>query len=168
MDWSAMFRAPVVVFGCGNTLFGDDGAAPRAVSELAAEHPGVPGTAFVDAGTSVRSLLADLLLFGAKPRRVVVVDVVTSPGRAPGSVEEWPLPDRPASGSAPGSLHQAPTPLLLEAVRDRLGCEVRILTLQAEYIPQEMDEAMSRSVSGAIPELKAAIRRLCEPSRSQA
>lgn len=168
MDWSAMFSAPVVVLGCGNTLFGDDGIAPRAVAELADEcHPDT-GVVFLDAGTSVRTLLADLLLSGASPRRLIVVDAVMEPGREPGSILEWPLRDSSDPGKRPASLHQAPTPMLLEAVRSRLGCEVRVLTVQAARIPEEMDETMSPEALAAIPELKAAIRRLCSASRSDA
>jgi len=172
MDWSAMFSAPVVVLGCGNTLFGDDGIGPRAVAELAREYApaSAPDSAvvFLDAGTSVRTLLADLLLSGASPRRLVVVDAVMEPGREPGSILEWPLRDSSDPGKRPASLHQAPTPLLLEAVRSRLGCEVRVLTVQAARIPEEMDETMSPEALAAIPELKAAIRRLCSASRSDA
>lgn len=168
MDWSAMFSAPVVVLGCGNTLFGDDGIGPRAVAELADECPPDYGAVFLDAGTSVRTLLADLLLSGASPRRLIVVDAVMEPGRKPGSILEWPLRDSSDPGKRPASLHQAPTPLLLEAVRSRLGCEVRVLTVQAARIPEEMDETMSPEALAAIPELKAAIRRLCSASRSDA
>jgi len=168
MDWSAMFSAPVVVLGCGNTLFGDDGIGPRAVAELADEcHPD-SGAVFLDAGTSVRTLLADLLLSGASPRRLIVVDAVMEPDREPGSILEWPLRDSSDPGKRPASLHQAPTPMLLEAVRSRLGCEVRVLTVQAARIPEEMDETMSPEALAAIPELKAAIRRLCSASRSDA
>ena len=168
MDWSAMFSAPVVVLGCGNTLFGDDGIAPRAVAELADEcHPDT-GVVFLDAGTSVRTLLADLLLSGASPRRLIVVDAVMEPGREPGSILEWPLRDSSDPGKRPASLHQAPTPMLLEAVRSRLGCEVRVLTVQAARIPEEMDETMSPEALAALPELKAAIRRLCRASRIDA
>ncbi|MFP5220920.1 MAG: hydrogenase maturation protease, partial [Acidobacteriota bacterium] len=113
-------------------------------------------------------LLADLLLSGASPRRLVVVDAVMEPGREPGSILEWPLRDNSDPGKRPASLHQAPTPLLLEAVRSRLGCEVRVLTVQAARIPEEMDETMSPEALAAIPELKAAIRRLCSASRSDA
>jgi len=176
MDWSAMFSAPVVVLGCGNTLFGDDGIGPRAVAELADEcgpaNDPNSGVVFLDAGTSVRTLLADLLLSGASPRRLIVVDAVMEPGREPGSILEWPLRDGDTSGPGPGkrpaSLHQAPTPMLLEAVRSRLGCEVRVLTVQAARIPEEMDETMSPEALAALPELKAAIRRLCSASRSDA
>ncbi|WP_027191994.1 hydrogenase maturation protease [Fundidesulfovibrio putealis] len=168
MDWSAMFSAPVVVLGCGNTLFGDDGIGPRAVAELADEcHPD-SGAVFLDAGTSVRTLLADLLLSGASPRRLIVVDAVMEPDREPGSILEWPLRDSSDPGKRPASLHQAPTPMLLEAVRSRLGCEVRVLTVQAARIPEEMDETMSPEALAALPELKAAIRRLCSASRSDA
>jgi len=180
-DWSLMFSAPVVVFGCGNTLFGDDGLAPLAVAELAAETLGLNGTdtphaghgairsgdgglsvAFVDAGTSVRSLLADLLLSGHAPRRLVVVDVVLEPGREPGSLRELrlgpPVPDSPERAM---SLHQAPTPFLLRAMRDRLGCEVCVLTVQAAHIPDHMEDGLSPQALAALPALKNAIIALC-------
>ncbi len=169
MDWSAMFSAPVVVFGCGNTLFGDDGAAPAAVSELAREYAGHPGVAFLDAGTSIRTLLADLLLSGATPRRIVLVDAVMEPGREPGSIREAELEPARAPREACGmadtalSLHQAPTPELLEAARTRLGCEVRVLTVQGEHIPETMEQGLSLTVSECLPALKRAILRLCQP-----
>lgn len=180
MDWSAMFTASTVVFGCGNVLFGDDGVGPAAVSELAREQAcasgadaavsGVTasGVAFVDAGTSVRALLADLLLAGAGPRAVVLVDAVMEPGRKPGSVREMALPPaapgRPAYSWRPDgavSPHQAPTPLLLAALRDRLGCDARILTVQAAHIPETMLEGLSPEVRAALPQLKSAILGLC-------
>ena len=48
MDWSAMFSAPVVVLGCGNTLFGDGGIAPRAVAGLAVSASLVAAYIFYD------------------------------------------------------------------------------------------------------------------------
>jgi coenzyme F420 hydrogenase subunit delta len=183
MDWSAMFKARAVVFGCGNVLFGDDGIGPEAVAELAREQGSAqgagaacPDVAFVDAGTSVRALLADLLLAGAAPRSVVLVDAVMEPGREPGSIREMALPqiapDRTAnSWRLDGALspHQAPTPLLLAALRDRLGCDARILTVRAAHIPETMRQGLSPEVRAALPELKSAILRLCgENPASQA
>ncbi len=158
-----MFKAPVVVFGCGNTLFGDDGLAPRAVAELAAEHEGRErDVAFVDAGTSVRSLLADLLLLGQAPGRLVVVDVVRDSGLEPGALSELRLgPPEPDLPERAMSLHQAPTPFLLRAMRDRLRCEVRVLSVQAARIPELMEEGLSPQALAALPALKEAIVSLC-------
>ena len=203
MDFSAIFQADVVVFGCGNVLFGDDGLAPRAVALLAEEAAasGRTEAAFVDAGTSIRALLTDLALTGARARRVVVADVVQEAGRAPGSMRMEilgaPGPESagapgPESAGAPGTvlvetlgapgtvyeaasgaesacaperqdmaggwLHHAPTWGLLRRLRDVLGMEVVVLTVQAGHIPPCMDDSLSPAAREALPRLMAALR----------
>lgn len=192
MEWSALFQAPIVVLGCGNTLFGDDGLAPKAVSMLAKEAHSTghfPHVAFVDAGTSVRSLLMDLTLSPANMRRLIVVDVVQEKGRATGdiaveymqaaahgqrgvgqaqsasSVTFTAGPQKhalPAWGDS--SLHQAPTRALLHRLHATLGIELIVVTVQAGYIPPLMDDSLSPSACEALPHVLDTLRALCRES----
>ena len=88
MDWSRMFDSRVLVFGCGNILFGDDALGPRVVEALNAD-PDLPSdVAALDAGTAVRSLIFDLLLSEKQPELVIVVDAINKLDRKPGEVFE--------------------------------------------------------------------------------
>lgn len=159
-----MFAADIVVFGCGNTLFGDDGLAPRAMAALAAAPDAETRfghVAFIDAGTSIRPLLLDLTLGGARPRRVILVDVVQEPGREPGSLHRENLDAHPAADPAGGFLHHAPTWGLLRQLRDDAGTEVIVLTVQAARIPELMDDALSPEAQAALPRIVDRVRELC-------
>lgn len=161
MDWSSMFDARVVVFGCGNTLFGDDGLAPRTVQALA-QDPSVPhGTALIDAGTSIRPLLMDLSLSEARPERVVLIDVVMEEGREPGSIRCEDIDNAELTDPAGGFMHQAPTMGLLRRMRDSVGTDIVVLTVQAARIPEEMDDSLSPEASAALPRLVTYVKELC-------
>ena len=54
-DWSfEMFNKRVLIFGCGNVLFGDDGFGPQVVEYLT-QHYKLPSDVYaLDVGTSIR------------------------------------------------------------------------------------------------------------------
>jgi coenzyme F420 hydrogenase subunit delta len=111
MDWSKMFNSRVVVFGCGNVLYADDGIGPALIAALEKD-PEVPeDVALLDVGTSIRGLLFDLVLSDKLPERVVVVDAVTQSDREPGEIFEIDVDqmDQKDSGfyPAPISDHQS-------------------------------------------------------------
>lgn len=160
MSWSSLFEAEVVVLGCGNILFGDDGLGPRCIQALEAEGKLPPGTALVDAGTSLRTLLTDMVLMQARPRRVIVLDAVQQAGRAAGSIQREDLDAHHDGDPAGGLMHHAPTWGLLRDLRDKLGADVAVLTVQAAYIPELMDDAMSPEVTQALPGLMRVVREL--------
>ena len=169
MDWSDIFSAQVVVLGCGNTLFGDDGLGPRTVA-LLLEQGGLPeGTACIDAGTSLRTLLTDMVLMQAPARRIIVLDAVQQPGRVPGSVlredldahQDGHQPGQQSGDPAGGFMHHAPTWGLLRRLRDEMQAEVVVLTVQAARIPELMDESLSPEVEALLPELARQVRALC-------
>ena len=160
MAWSSLFEADVVVLGCGNTLFGDDGLGPRCIQELEAQGGLPPGTALVDAGTSLRTLLTDMVLMRARPRRVIVLDAVQQPGREAGSLRREDLDVHHDGDPAGGFMHHAPTWGLLRKLRDELGAEVTVLTVQAGYMPELMDERLSEAGYAALPLLTKEVRTL--------
>lgn len=168
MDWSAMFRATVVVFGCGNILFGDDGLAPKAVSALA-EEAARTGTfshvAFIDAGTSIRPLLLDMTLYPLKAHKIIVVDVVQEAGRPAGSLQQEMVDSTIStdhkSDFAGGLLHHAPTWGLLRRLHVNVNIAVVVLTIQAAHIPTRMDDTLSPEALIALPKVMHCIRQLC-------
>lgn len=163
MSWAKMLHATTVVFGCGNTLFGDDGLAPKAVAALA-EAASLPEVAFIDAGTSIRPLLLDMSLQDIKAKHIILVDVVQEEGRVPGTIRQHSL-ESLQCGSQPdpagGFLHHAPTWGLLQKLHKRLGIRTTVLTVQAARIPDCMDDSLSPEAQAALPKLTQKILSLC-------
>lgn len=142
----------VLVFGCGNILFGDDGFGPAVVQRLK-ENPALPQDILVlDVGTSIRDILFNLLLSEKKPEKLIIVDAVDYPDRKPGEVFYIPVEAIPEKKTADFSLHQFPTVNMLQELKDHTRVDVKILVAQAAEIPEEVKPGLSPAMSGAIEE----------------
>ncbi len=146
-----MFEKPILIFGCGNTLFGDDGFGPEVIDHLRQNHPIPPTVMAEDVGTSIGDLLFDLALSPEKPRHIFIVDAVSGPGHGPGEMFELSVEDLPAQKMGDFCLHQFPSVNLLKELRDGGGVSVRILGVQIKAIPDSVSPGLSPEVSSAIP-----------------
>ena len=78
-----LFEKSVLIFGCGNILWGDDGFGPAVIERLK-EHYRLPANVLaMDVGTSIRDILFDLVLSDKKPRKIFIIDAVEYPDRKP-------------------------------------------------------------------------------------
>jgi coenzyme F420 hydrogenase subunit delta len=160
MDWSRMFTSRVVVFGCGNVLFGDDGVGPALISELEND-PEIPGdVALLDVGTSIRNLLFDLLLSDRLPKSIIVVDATTEDDREPGEIWEIDVDHINPKKISDFSMHQFPSTNLLKEIKEKTGVEMKIVVVQTGWIPEEFEEGFSEQVRAALPELKRRVKAL--------
>jgi coenzyme F420 hydrogenase subunit delta len=154
-----VYATPVLVFGCGNTLFGNDGFGPAVIEALERDHL-LPETVLaLDAGTGIRDLLFDLLLMERKPELVIVVDAVTVQGRSPGEVFELDLSEVPREKMSDFSVHQSPSTNLLKELQACGGVEVRVLGVHTDFIPNRIAPGLDPDVEKAIP---VACRRILE------
>jgi coenzyme F420 hydrogenase subunit delta len=160
MDWQTVCVSRVAVLGCGNIYKGDDGLGPRVV-ELLERDPELPAdVGLLDVGASIRTVLLDLAVAEARPRRIIVVDAVTVPGRAPGEAWEADLgqvDSPPASGF---SLHGFPALSMLQDLRRHTGIEVRVVAVQAGCIPEGMEEGLSPDLAAALPRVAELVKRI--------
>ncbi len=67
-------RKKVLVLGCGNILFGDDGFGPCVIEYLHTLATLPQNCAFINVGTSAREILFDLILANQRPQRIIIVD----------------------------------------------------------------------------------------------
>ena len=67
---SEWYDKRLLILGCGNILFGDDGFGPEVARRCLDECPIPPDVAVLNAGTSVRNILFDVLLSENKPSRL--------------------------------------------------------------------------------------------------
>jgi coenzyme F420 hydrogenase subunit delta len=142
----------ILIFGCGNILFGDDGFGCAVADELLKSYK-IPDNVFViNIGLSVREILFNIALDENKPDTVIIVDAVDM-GKPPGKIFEIDLDEIPANKIDDFSMHQVPTSNLLRELRDLCGVDVRILSCQVEKIPEEVEPGLSETVKQKVTEM---------------
>jgi len=153
-----IMNARTIIFGCGNTLFGDDGFGPAVIKRLKEGSSLPEGVAVEDVGTSIGDILFDLAIAPEKPASLWIVDAVRIRGRNPGEVFELEVEDIPREKTADFSMHQFPAINLLKELRSEGGVEVRILAVQSEELPEEVRPGLSQSAETAVDEAVQILR----------
>ena len=141
-------RCDVLIVGVGNDLFGDDGFGRAVARRLVAEAL-PPWACVLDAGTSVRQILFDLVLSDRKPRTIVIVDAVDL-DRTPGEIFLLPAHQLPAIKLDDFSMHQLPTSNLLRELQTFAGVEVKCVVCQVAFIPAQVQPGLSLPVDRAV------------------
>ena len=143
-------RKEILIAGCGNMLFGDDGFGPEVVEHLLS-HYGIPdNVCLLDVGTGIRKILFTLTLSEARPKVIVVIDAVDK-GRKPGEVFEISLEEVPEVKIDDFSMHQVPSSNLLKELQDLCSVEVRVMACQIDSIPETMQTGLSEPLQKAVP-----------------
>ncbi|TGE31106.1 hydrogenase maturation protease [Desulfosporosinus sp. Sb-LF] len=144
-----MRTGQILVVGCGNLLFGDDGFGPGVIECLKAKYQLPDGVEVIDAGTSAGDLLLDALLGERGPKQVILIDAIDL-GLKPGTVKEIDLEEIPLNKRDDFSVHQFPSLDILKKLRDSKSVDVRFLGCQVESIPEEICQGLSDSVAHAV------------------
>jgi coenzyme F420 hydrogenase subunit delta len=143
----------ILIFGCGNILFGDDGFGSAVVKHLQ-ENYELPGDVLAqDVGTGIREILFDLALSEKKPQKLIIVDAVDYPDRTPGEVFEISVDGIPAKKTSDFSLHQFPTVNILKELQEETEIAIHIIVAQVAYLPEEVDPGLSAEITRALPEV---------------
>jgi len=144
------WNSEILVLGCGNVLFGDDGFGP-AVVEYLQENFEIPQEVYVmNAGLSVREILFNMVLSDKRPKTIIIVDAVDV-GRTPGEMFELDITDIPEKKIDDFSMHQLPTSNLLRELENMCGVNVRIISVQIQNIPDEVSPGLSKVIRDSIP-----------------
>ena len=144
----------ILILGCGNILFGDDGFGPAVAKHLRDNFTIPTDVCVFNAGTSVREILFDTILSDKKPSKIVIVDAMDCE-REPGELFAIDLDSYPEIKLDDFSMHQLPTSNLLRELRDFCGIEVIVIACQASSIPESVKPGLSDTV-------KAAVKRAAE------
>ena len=143
------FDKSILILGCGNILFGDDGFGP-AVAQHLLDNFTIPDDVCVfNAGTSVRKILFDTMLYDKKPSKIVIVDAMDFE-REPGEIFAIDLDSYPKIKLDDFSMHQIPTSNLLRELRDLCGVEIAVMACQVESIPESVRPGLSDTVKAAV------------------
>jgi len=146
------YRKPILILGCGNILFGDDGFGPQAVDYLKKNYS-IPGNVeVINAGCSVRNILFDIVLSQKKPDKIIIIDALDA-GKMPGEVFEIELEDIPENKIDDFSMHQLPTSNLLKELKDKCKVYIKIFSCQVESIPKNVSTGLSKRLLDSIPKV---------------
>ena len=147
-------KSRVLVLGCGNILFGDDGFGPAVVEYLEGHYTLPDDICVLDVGAGVREVLCTVALSPVKPKRIVVIDAMDS-GRKPGEMFAASIDNLNPATSASFSLHQIPTSGLLKELKDSCQLDILLVTVQPQSIPE-------RVAPGLSPKLQATLHQACD------
>ncbi len=147
---SLIYSKNILIFGCGNTLFGDDAFGPKVIDHLKAEYSLPEDLLALDAGTAIRDFIFDLLLLEKKPEIIWIIDALNVEGKNHGDVFEIDLSGIPKNKRSDFSLHQSPSSNLLVQLKEQ-GVDVRMLGMQTLDIPNEINPGLSLQAQKAIP-----------------
>lgn len=140
----------ILVLGCGNVLFGDDGFGPAVTEHLQKNFEIPPNTSVINAGLSVRNILFDIMLSENKPKRIIIVDAVDM-NRLPGETFGLDVSEIPEIKIDDFSMHQLPTSNLLRELKNLCDVDVKILAIQPHTIPEEVSPGLSEVIRDTIP-----------------
>jgi coenzyme F420 hydrogenase subunit delta len=150
----------VLVLGCGNILYGDDGFGTHVAEHLQNACVIPDHVSVINAGTGVRELLFDLVISEQRPKKVIVVDAVDL-SRTPGEVFKVQLEEMPNCKTDDYSLHHMPTTNLLRELRDFCDVEVIIIAAQVESIPEAVKPGLSETLEISIGMASEEVLRAC-------
>ena len=140
----------ILILGCGNILFGDDGFGPHVAEELKKNYNLPENVGVINAGSSVRNIL--IALSEKKPDKIIVVDAIDA-AKTPGEIFELPIDEIPEKKVDDFSMHQLPTSNLLKELKYFCKINVIIIACQIENIPTEVSTTISKKLIDVIPEV---------------
>jgi len=140
----------VLILGCGNVLFGDDGFGP-AVVQYIEDKCKIPDDVYVmDIGTGTNKVLFTLALSEMRPEKIIILDVVNVK-RKPGELFEIPIEEFLKSKTIDFSTHLPLATNLLKELRNTCSVNITILACQVNRIPELVKPGLSNPVKKSIP-----------------
>jgi len=143
---------PIIILGCGNILFGDDGFGPEVVEYLKQNYSIPENAEVINADCSVRNILFDIILSEKKPEKLIIIDAFDT-GKVPGEFFEIPIEDIPENKIDDFSMHQGPTSNLLWEIKFLCNVLVKVYACQPESIPENVCIGLSKKLNDIIPEI---------------
>ena len=156
----------VLILGCGNILFGDDGFGSMVADEFLKNYVLPENTCIINAGSSVRNILFDIALSEKRPGKIIIVDAIDA-GRAPGEIFELPIDQIPERKIDDFSMHQLPTSNMLKELKEFCKVDIVVIACQADKIAEEVTTLVSPKIADAIPEVCKRLAKIINNHKNQ-
>jgi coenzyme F420 hydrogenase subunit delta len=148
----------VLILGCGNILFGDDGFGAAVVQKLNAikeSHPRLNSqkTGIIDAGTGASHFVLSLIDEGTPIKKIIIADIVDY-GLAPGEMILLYPKDLPNIPKYHIDAHDMPLAGMLTDLNTDLGIEIVVIGCQVKNMPApdicfELSDEVAASIDKA-------------------
>jgi len=155
-----LFEKQCAVFGCGNTLMGDDGFGPAVIEYLQTQCSVPDNVTCIDVGTSIRDILFDLMLSEKRPQQIIIIDAADNPGKDTGDLYEIDIDGIAPAKANDFSLHQFPTTNMLKELKEGTGVDVKVFVVQTSGIPEAVSPGLSTPVKMAVSKMADLIMHL--------
>jgi len=142
-------KKDILIAGCGNQFFGDDGFGPEVIEYLETHYAVPKHVCLLDVGTGIRKILFTLSLSEVRPEVIVIIDAVDK-GRNPGEIFEILLTEIPEEKIDDFSIHQVPSSNLLKELQDLCSVKVIVKACQIKFIPDKIQPGLSKPVQTAV------------------
>ncbi len=148
--YHTLFNKEVLIIGCGNPLLGDDGFGPAVIKQLEANYLLSGGIGLLDAGTSVRDLLFDLILVESQVKTIIIIDAINLDGKNAGDIFKIDLDHIPENKIADYSIHQFPSSNMLKEIKEFCNIQVLFYSVQIHEIPDFINPGLSQVVEKSV------------------
>jgi len=149
----------IIVFGCGNVLFGDDGFGPELIRYLRENFDVKENTALIDAGTSIRDILFNIALNELKNLKKIIIIDIADLGKKPGDFIMVGADELPGKDIRSFSMHQVPTSKLIRDLVELKNLDVKLFLVQPGRIPESVSPGLSEELKTKLKEIAAAVMK---------
>ncbi|AVB75597.1 coenzyme F420-reducing hydrogenase, FrhD protein [Methanococcus maripaludis] len=149
----------VLVLGCGNILFGDDGfgyAVVNKLNELKKEHHILESNKIqiIDAGTGASHFILSLIDEKTPLKKIIIADVIDY-GLTPGELKKLYSKDLPDIDKYHIDAHDMPLAGMLKDIEDNYGVKIVVIGCQQKNVPApdillELSDEVNAAVDGAV------------------
>jgi len=157
----AAMSSDIIILGCGNILFGDDGFGSSVAERLQNCTLLPKNVSVINAGTSVRGILFDMVINEKRPRKIIVLDAIDA-NRRPGEIFRIDLDEIPKNKVDDFTVHGMPTSNLLRELRDYCDVEVIVIVGQVAHIPEMVKPGLSDVLTRSVPVAVEEVLKLCD------
>jgi len=117
----------------------------------------------INAGTSVRGILFDLILSPQRPKKIIVIDAVDTK-RKPGEVFNLNVDEFPLNKIDDFTLHEMPTSNLLKELKEFCNVDVIVIAAQVEQMPEAVSPGLSDALMESVAVAAEEVLRSCNAS----
>nr|CAA43497.1 frcD [Methanococcus voltae PS] len=149
----------ILVLGCGNILFGDDGFGYHMIkrlNELKEQYPILNSEKIqlIDAGTGAFSLYFIINRWRTPLKKIVIADIIDY-GLEPGTLKKLCVEDIPNLPKYHVDAHDMPLAGMLREINDDYGIEIVVIGCQQKRVTApdillELSEEVTNSIDDAV------------------
>ncbi|HIP34827.1 MAG TPA: coenzyme F420-reducing hydrogenase, FrhD protein, partial [Methanothermococcus okinawensis] len=154
----------IMVLGCGNILFGDDGFGFHVIEKLKdlLTEEEKKRVALVDAGTGAPQQVLSLIDETTKTKKIIVVDIIDY-NLKPGEIKILKKEDLPDPKHSRLDIHNWPLAGILKEVCEKYNIDILVVGCQGKYIPKpdvyiglskEVEKGVDKAVEIILKEIR--------------